>query len=258
MKKHLLAFFLLFAGVNVNSQVLMTLIFGDMLNSDKLEFGLEGGANFSKITGLETNKFFVDWNLGFYFDIVLKEDTPWDLVTGVLVKARQGAGKLTENDVISLRGTMYDENGKYNQKINYFLIPVMAKYKFNKNIYIEAGTQLGLMYKAYVEYLSDVPGREAVIKDFNKDLFHRIDAGVIGGAGYRLNGRTGWTFGLKYYYGLTNVIKDTPGTRNQSVFLKVYIPIGRSERAQQKNEEKRKKKAKKKAERERKKEDRKK
>jgi hypothetical protein len=243
MKKYLLVFFLLFAGVNVNSQVLMTLIFGDMLNSDKLEFGLEGGGNFSKITGLETNKYFIDWNLGFYFDIVLKENTPWNIYTGVLVKARQGAGKLTENDLILLQADTYAEKGTYEQKVNYFLVPVLAKYKFNKNIYIEAGPQFGLRYKAYVQFTSDVSGKEAIIKDFNNDLFQRIDAGLMGGAGYRLNGRTGWTFGLKYYYGLTNVIKNQSGTNNQTIFLKVCIPIGRSERAQQKLEEKKKRKA---------------
>lgn len=247
MKKYVLAFLLLLAGVNLNSQVLISLIFGDKLNSDNLEFGLEGGLNFSKITGLETTKYFNDWNLGFYFDIVLKEGTPWNIYTGVLVKARQGAGKLTENDLILLQGDTYPENGNYEQKINYFLVPVLAKYKFNKNIYIEAGPQFGLRYKAYVQYESDEDGKKAVIKDFNKDLFQRIDAGLMAGAGYRLNGRTGWTFGLKYYYGLTNVIKDTPGTQNRSIFIKVDIPIGRGERAQQKQEEKKKKKASKRA-----------
>ena len=247
MNKYLLAFFLLFVGVHANSQVLMTLIFGDKLNSDKLEFGLEAGWNFSKLTGLESSKYFNDWNLGFYFDIVLKENTPWNLYTGVLVKAKQGTGKLTENDLIFLQADSYQEEGHYTQKINYFLVPVLAKFKFNKNIYIEAGPQFGLMYKAWVQYDSEVEGKEAVIKEFNKELFNRIDAGLMGGAGYRMNGRTGWTFGLKYYYGLTNVIKNAPGTNNRSFFLKVGIPIGRGERAQQKLAEKRKKRAEKKA-----------
>jgi hypothetical protein len=52
MKKLLLVATLLYIQ-SVNSQVLISLIFGDKLNSPKVEFGLEGGANFSTITNLE-------------------------------------------------------------------------------------------------------------------------------------------------------------------------------------------------------------
>ena len=73
MKKYLLFLFLLLAGSQAHSQVLISLIFGDKLNSDWLEFGLEGGWNFSKFTGLETGSYLNDWNLGFYFDITSKK-----------------------------------------------------------------------------------------------------------------------------------------------------------------------------------------
>lgn len=94
------------------------------------------------------------------------------------------------------------------------------------------------MYKAWVEFNSDVEGKEAIIKDFNKDQINRIDAGLLAGAGYKFKGQTGWTLGIKYYYGLVNVYKEKSGTKNSSLFLKVNIPIGASEAAQKKREEK--------------------
>jgi hypothetical protein len=43
MKKSLLIFFLFLSGVSSQSQVLITLLFVDKLNTPELEFGLEGG-----------------------------------------------------------------------------------------------------------------------------------------------------------------------------------------------------------------------
>ncbi len=252
MKKILILLILSFGIYAAQSQVLISLLLGDKLNSPDLEFGLEGGGNFSNITGLETKKFALDWNLGFYFDIRIKQ-SHWWVYTGVLVKAKLGSGKLTENDLSFLKTDIYTDKGDYYQKINYFLVPILAKYRFNNRMYLEAGTQLGLMYKAWVEFKSDVEGKQAIVKEFNKDMINRIDAGLMAGTGYRFKGRTGWTIGIKYYYGLANVYKDKPGTKNNSLYLKVNIPIGAGEDAQKKREAKLKKKAEKKAQKQNKK-----
>jgi len=253
MRKILLVLTAFFIVHTSYSQVLMTLIFGDKLNSDMLEFGLDGGGNFSKITGMDSRKFFIDWNLGFYFDFLLKENTPWYLNTGVLVKSRVGAGKLTDNDLTFLGINKMNVTGEYDQKINYFLVPLLAKYR-KKQFYVEAGTQLGLMYKGWVEFTSDSANVTSVIKSENKEMINRIDAGLMAGTGYHMKGRTGWTFGIRYYWGLSNVYKDTPGRKNQSLFLKVMIPIGRGKCAQEKQAAKKKKKQEKKAERQKAKE----
>ncbi len=246
MKKIFLILTAIFIVHTAHSQVLMTLIFGDKLNSDKLEFGLEGGGNFSAISGLDTKKYFNDWNLGFYFDILMKEGKPWYFNTGVLVKSRVGAGKLTENDLSWLADSIWNAPGTYNQKINYFLVPLQIKYRKN-HFYGEGGIMAGLMYKAWVEYESDVHGFTSIIKDFNKEMVSRIDMGAMIGTGYRFKGRTGWTVGLRYYQGFINVFKDVPGTKNRSFFLKVDIPIGRGEKAQAKQAARKKEKEAKKA-----------
>jgi len=58
MKKIFLIIALLIAGSAAQSQVLITLLLGDKLNSDGLEFGLEGGLNWANVSGLETNGIF--------------------------------------------------------------------------------------------------------------------------------------------------------------------------------------------------------
>ncbi len=230
MKKYLLIFALLFFSLNMHTQVLITLLLGDKLNTGKIEFGLEGGYNWSTISGLEADKYLSTFNLGFYFDIHLKNQ--WFLNTGTLVKVKLGVDQLSTND-LNFLGTevYYDDNGvpfqgEYSQQISYFLVPALAKYKFKNHIYIEAGPQFGLMYNAWVEYNSNIDGKDGRIKEYNENNINRLDAGLMAGFGYQLLKGKGMQLGIKYYYGLVDVYKDKSGTKNSSLFLKVNIPIG--------------------------------
>ncbi len=238
MRKYLLILTFLFVSMESQSQVLISLLLGDKLNSDGLEFGLEGGFNWTNISGMETNDFARKWNLGFYFDIRMKNQ--WSFYTGVLVKSNMGVDKLTDNDLDFLKATIYKDfddpnqraEGDYSQKMNYFLVPALAKYTFKNNIYAEAGPQFGLMYKAWIEFESDIEGKEAIIKENNKDKINRIDAGIMGGLGYKFRKGPGWTIGAKYYYGFVDVYKEKAGTKNSSIFLKLNIPIGAGDKTE--------------------------
>jgi len=224
MKKYLAILVFVFAGYHAQSQVLISLLLGDKLNADGLEFGLEGGFNWSKISGLETNKSLSSFNIGFYFDIRVKD--PWYFYTGVLVKSKLGADKLTNDDLDFLNADVYQEPGDYSQVLNYFIVPAFAKYKLKNHIYFEAGPQFGLMHKAWVEFKSDVEGKDARIREYNKEMINRLVVGAAAGAGYQLLDGKGMTLGVKYYFGFTDVYKDKSGTKNSSLFLKVNIPIG--------------------------------
>jgi len=224
MKKHILSAVVILIGFTMQSQILLTVLFGDKLNSDGLEFGLEGGFNFSDISELEANERLSSFNLGFYFDFRLKNQ--WNIYTGVLVKAKLGDARLSTNDLNFLGITPYETEGAYSQKINYFIVPALLKYNFPNRMYLELGPQFGLMYQSWVEFNSDADNRDIKIKDFNKGNLNRLDAGFTIGTGYKLLPETGMTIGLKYYYGLTNVYKGIDGTNNNSIFLKVNLPIG--------------------------------
>ncbi len=250
MKKSLLIIFFLIAGMAAQSQVLITLLLGDKLNSEGLEFGLEGGINWTNISGLDTEDYARKWNLGFYFDIRIKNQ--WSLSTGVLVKSNFGVDKLSDNDLISIGATNYSTldtialEGDYSMKISSFMVPVLIRYKFKNHIYAELGPQFSLMYNSWVEFESDIESRDAIIKEYNKEKINKIDVGIMVGAGYRFFNGTGWTIGAKYYYGFVDVFKDVSGTKNSSIYLKLNIPIGAGEVSQQKSAEKAAKKQEKK------------
>lgn len=224
-KKIVALFVFLFIGISSQSQVLITLLLGDKLNSDGLEFGLEGGSNFSDISGLDADKRLASFNLGFYFDFRLKNQ--WNLYTGVLVKAKLGADKLSPDDLVFLEiAPNAQEDGTYSQVLNYFVVPALLKYNFENRIYIEAGPQFGLMYKSWVEFESSVDNKDIKTKDYNKDKINKLDTGITFGTGYKLMPDSGMTIGIKYYYGFTNVYKGVSGTNNSSLFLKFNLPIG--------------------------------
>jgi hypothetical protein len=133
MRKPFLIIIFLLIGYGLQSQVLIALLLGDKLNTGKIEFGLDGGFNFSDISGMDTSKWSNDFFLGFYFDIKMKEN--WYLNTGFLVKSTLGVEDLSDDDLEFLKATIYEPEGEYKQQMSYWILPVLAKYKFKNNMY---------------------------------------------------------------------------------------------------------------------------
>lgn len=239
MKKLLLVVTVVLAMQSARSQVLISLLFGDMLNSPKVEFGLEGGANFSTISNLENANGRTDFNLGFYFDFMLKNPA-WAINTGVIVKSTLGANNLP---VYSLNNAELDnafEGGHVDRKINYFHVPIMLKYKFDNHIYVKGVTQLGLLGKADDIFSKNYEGNDLEFKNNIRDKIHVIDAGLALGAGYRLMGGNGMNLGVNYYYGLVPVMKGdaNPNQYHRSFYVTAGIPIGKGKAAKKAAEKK--------------------
>lgn len=209
-------------------QVLISLLLGDKLNSGKIEFGLDGGINYSDLRGLNDGSKKGNFNLGFYFDFKLK-NPQWMIHTGVLVKSSMGSHKLS---VYSLDDPDLDNafaNGDVHRKINYFNVPIALKHKFGNNIYLEGGVMPALRAKAYDIFTTDVLSKNDLEYKLDvKDKYHRLDFGLVGGMGYRLLGGNGMNLTFRYYYGLVDVVIDdtSPKQYNTSLYLAVGIPIG--------------------------------
>lgn len=228
MKKSSLIIILVFmVAISARGQVLISLLLGDKLNSDKLEFGLDGGLNWSNISNLEGSKAVGGFHLGFYFDINLKDQL--FLHTGVIVKSPMGTKGLApypvgEPDLDSVLSA-----GSVERKLRYFNVPLLLKYKFHDHFFVELGPQLGLLYKAFDEFSTDEFSNNDLIFKFKiRDQYRRLDAGLTAGLGYRLLKGNGMNMGLRYYFGLVNILKENPGgsERNSSIYLYVGIPIG--------------------------------
>jgi len=233
MKLPLLLFLLLFSSTIVHSQVIISLIFGDKLNSDKIEFGLDGGVNWSDLNGLPDSKPLTGFNLGFYFDFKLKNPA-WMVNTGVIVKSPMGAGDLP---VYSLNNAPLDSSfvgGSVDRKIRYFNVPVLMKYQFKNNFFAKAGIQLGLRAKGFDEFTNKVKDNDDLqYKLKTKDEYHPLDAGLAFGIGYRLMKGNGMNIGMQYYLGLVDVVIDdaSPNQYNRSLYLTAGIPIGKKKAA---------------------------
>ncbi len=233
----ILSIALFFLAPNISqSQVLISLLLGDKLNSPNLEFGLEGGVNWSNIQDIQEAQAMTNFNLGFYFDIRIKNN--WFLHTGVRVKSDVGAKNIDvyltgDDDVDSLF-----VNGSITRKLGYFHVPVSLKYRFNNNFHIEGGFQLALLHSAHDIFVESVYDDEDAAFRLNvRDEYKRIDAGVGGGIGYKIMKNTGMSLGAYYYYGLTNIYKDdTKQASHSSLYLYVDIPIGKGA-AEKKREE---------------------
>ena len=226
MKKIFLSIFLLFFVYNLQSQVLIALLLGDKLNTGKIEFGLTGGFNRSNLFGIENTKGLNNFNLGFYFDISLKKNLY--LYTGVLVKSRFGASGIDaylfdDPDLDSLLS-----GAEVIRKLKYFHIPLLLKYRFKNHLFVDAGFQLGLLYKATDEFSSTIYEKnDLVFKNNVLAQYKRFDAGAMAGIGYKLMKGTGMNFGVRYYYGLINIYKEgDKKANNSSLYLYVEIPVG--------------------------------
>jgi len=228
MKKYFLVIVFLFIGYAANSQVLISLLLGDILNTDKIEFGLDGGVNYANIANLEPSKTLALFNLGFYFDIKFKQNLM--LHTGVLVKSNQGANKLNP---YSLDNPNLDEvfaTGYVTRKINNFSVPIMLKYRFATLFHVEAGPMLALRTKGYDEFKASVVDDDDITYRLDiKDNYKRIDAGIMVGAGMKLSKvPKSSQVGVRYYYGFIDPLKNNTGGAQyfSSLYLYFSIPIG--------------------------------
>ena len=220
-------FFLINTFTNTaRSQILISILLGDKLNTGAIEFGLTGGFNRTHLIGLKDAEGANNFNLGFYFDFRIKNN--WFVYTGVLVKSTMGASGVP---VYSLNDSFLDSTmvgGSINRKISYFYVPATIKYKFKSNVFVLGGFQLGLRHKATDEFTNTVNNRDDLVyKHVMKDNYKRLDAGLTVGLGYKYRYGVMMNIGVRYYYGLVDVFKPGPdyGT-NSSLYLFAEIPIG--------------------------------
>lgn len=228
MKRFLFIFLVTLFPYWCSGQVLISLLLGDKLNSGKIEFGLEGGANFMTLGGLPQAKSTTGFNLGFYFDIKVKE-SPWMVHTGVIVKSSMGTSNLPtyslgDPDLDKLFAT-----GSVERNFRYFNVPVTAKYNFKNHLSLDGGVMLGLLYKAFDHFSADVNGSDLTYKQDILDQYHRLDVGATAALSYKLMKGLGMNFSARYYYGLADITKygTQPSQFNRSLYIVVGIPIGR-------------------------------
>ncbi|MFY0625458.1 MAG: PorT family protein [Reichenbachiella sp.] len=229
MKKILLLLvFSLVISFNIDAQVLISLLLGDKLNSDKIEFGLVGGANIAHSTVPEASTAYGSLSLGFYFNILLNEK--WSIAPSVAVISSMGASGIAAYPVDP---TLDDAlvGAEVTRKIEYFQVPIFMRYKFSPRFYGAIGPQFGLRHKATDEFVKSLVSEEDLVYNNDiRDQYTRLDAGFSVGLGYRLKKDIpkAMSVGVQFYHGLVDVLKDNPGdpVYNKALLLYVTVPIG--------------------------------
>jgi hypothetical protein len=224
-KISLVVLFLLVSN-SLHAQVLISLLFGDALNSEKIEFGLTGGLNRSYLNNYNSSEGLNNFNLGFYFHVKMKENS--FLSTGVYVKNSMGASGMP---VYLLNDPEFDDvfqDGTLTTKIKYFYVPIMYQQRINNRILVEGGIQAGLRTKAHDYFEKEFLDGDAEFKTEVSDNFARLDFGLVGGMGYKLKkDPKSMSVGFLYYYGLIDVITVPDiSAKNSSLNLYIRIPIG--------------------------------
>lgn len=228
MKKSILAFlFIISQSLSSQAQVLIVAIFGDDLNSGKIEFGLDGGYNRSWYLNKEGAEDLNNFNLGFFFHIKMTDNNTGFISTGVHVKSNVGASGMPTYSIGDPEFDAVYAEGELTTKVNVFYVPIMWQQRLGK-VFVEGGIQPGLRYKAYDYFNVEDLGGELEYKRDVRDDYTRLDFGMVGGLGYRFKeGPVSSSVGLNYYYGVVDVYKpETHNLKNSSLYIYARIPIG--------------------------------
>ena len=209
-----------------NGQVLITILLGDALNTEKIEFGLVGGFNHSNIYTIADAEGLNNFDLGFYFHILIKNSSYFS--TGVLVKSNVGA---TGMPVYSMGDPDFDaiyQDGTLTKRIPAFYVPILFHQRFNNRWFIEAGPQLGLIHQSVDIFEASKLGGDLKFTLDVKDQYKRIDAGLLGGVGYKFKKEVkSMAVGVNYYYGLVDVSTNPDlKIKNSAIYFYMKIPIG--------------------------------
>jgi hypothetical protein len=225
---------------SAKSQVLISLLLGDKLNSPNLEFGLDGGGNLlnmsntPKDSGSSVNADWLNnWNLGFYFDFKLKKQPKWGVHTGVFVKGSMGTNNITPYSLDNKNLDSAFIGGTVDRKINYFNVPILIRYSYYKTLFVQGGIQAGLRYTGN-DYFQNSVNDNDDLKFTNdvKDNFARLDFGGFVGLGYKFTKGPGMTIHIDYYNGLVDANKTFDGKQyNQAFYFNASIPIGKKKAA---------------------------
>ncbi|NJN28999.1 MAG: PorT family protein [Cyclobacteriaceae bacterium] len=125
-----------------------------------------------------------------------------------MVKSNVGA---TGMPTYSLGDPDFDnlyQEGVLTTKVNYFYLPIMFHQRFNNRWYLEGGLQAGLRNKAKDIFETDVQGGDLLFTLDTRDDYTRLDAGLIGGLGYKFKKEIkSMSAGVHYYQGFVDITK---------------------------------------------------
>jgi hypothetical protein len=207
----------------VYAQVLIALIFGDKLQTDKLTFGLVVSPTFSTISNVDGDSK-SGLGLGMYFDIKISEN--FFLHPEAIPKSSLGANGITPYPTGSDSLDALFADGSVQRKIRAISLPLLCRYRIKGLLFAELGPQIDWMLNAKDIYKAKINDNEMTYTTNIKDQFTRFDVGLAGGFDCKLKKDKGMGLGLRYFYGLTDVMKTGGTQKNRALYINIAIPVG--------------------------------
>jgi hypothetical protein len=207
------------------AQILITLLFGDKLNSEKLEFGLAAGFNASFLTNYDNTRWNYGPMLGMYFNWMVTENL--HLHPEILPLNKLGVRNIpfTSSGIAEVDSALADFSSS--RQISYITIPLLVRYRVVSGLFVEGGPLLSLRSggKDIYEKKAD-DGDVTITKEIKKDLKY-FDFGLSGGLHWRFV--KNMSLGVRFSYNFVDVSRtDTEIEDSQNAYLQTVfnIPIG--------------------------------
>jgi hypothetical protein len=230
----IIAFMLAYSTI-AKSQVIISLLFGDKLNSEKLTFGLSVGNSWAHLSDYKTSSSLSNLNLGLFLSLQMSER--FYLQFDAMAKYRLGSKGLP---VYHLNDSALDTlfaKGHVERQINYLGLVTTAQYRVFNYFNLELGPQIILRTKARDIFYTD--RNDGTLK-FEKDISDaatRFDIGAMSGISYQLKGN-GIKIGARYYFGFIDIFPQDAGSNtNRSFQICGYIPVGRNKALKKKQQQ---------------------
>jgi hypothetical protein len=217
-----------------HSQALLILLFGDKLSTEKVQVGINFMGTLSNIKGIDDTKMRPSWAFGAFCEIKLADS--WTLQPELIVKTPGGAKNIPFTTTGDPSADSLIGEGEKSRTFNYLTVPIFVKYR-TRSIGIYAGPQFGYLTSAKdVHTGTTVHGNAFTVEQDVKEYLNKWDAGIGGGFEYSFKPEEkmrSMRLGLRFYWGLVDMVKDNPGDAqtNYSLIITVGIPIGGSKDA---------------------------
>jgi hypothetical protein len=226
MKKILLILILISIPITiVRSQVLVTVIFGDKLNTPTTEFGLNIGSCLSTLSGFENLETVATATIGSFFTWKFHER--FQLQPELYFVFKGGAKHLQPFDIDDPNIVLPTDEMEVSRESKYFSLPILIKAQIFNQFRFIVGPQISyLISNSDYMYYEIHKKQHIVARQKDRSVVNRIDFGLSAGLGYKLGKGEGVNIEAKYYFGLTNTSTDpTQNLKNRIIILQAGIPI---------------------------------
>ncbi|MHA7844433.1 MAG: porin family protein [Winogradskyella sp.] len=169
------------------------------LSAQEHPIGIKVGGNLANLAGDDTSDLssLVNFHAGFFMEIELTKDV-----------------KVQPELLFTVYGFELNEGENRSVRLNYVVLPIMAKFFVSENLSFDAGPQVGLLVTA--------KNGTGSLADVKTDFFDR-DFGINLGSSYAISNKV--SASLRYYIGLTDVTKVETKNQNRAFQLSLQFKI---------------------------------